>query len=121
MAGSKMNKFMKQNINRPIRSATSQVIAICAILTGLGICVIGVDIIINGLITGRIYSPTVSGFSTKMIYKETSPDAYWTCVGFYSMCCVGGLTAVILTLREVVIEHKRKVAAKEEKAAAEKK
>jgi hypothetical protein len=108
---------LKQNVNRPVRSITSQVIALCAILIGLGICAIGIIIVINGLVTGRIYSPTISGFSTKLIYKETSPDAYWTYVGFYSLSCVEGLVAVILTLREVIIEHKRKIAEQKRKNA----
>lgn len=101
--------YMNQYLKRPVRSTTSQVIAMSALLTLLGIA-IGLGIIVkNGLTTGRIYSPTVSALGTKLIYRETSPDLYWTFIAFYLAGDLMMLIAVLLGLREVIMEHKRKV------------
>jgi hypothetical protein len=99
---------MKQNINRPVRSTASQMIAICAILTLL--CGdLGVGLVLRQeLITGQTYSPTVVFGDSRMIYKSSSPTAYWTDMRLYMFGFVGGLIAATFGLREVVIEQKRK-------------
>jgi len=67
--------------------------------------------------TGRIYSPTVSALGAKLIYKETSPNAYWTFIAFYLIGDAMMFIAIILGLREVIKEHKRKRAEQKRKNA----
>ncbi len=102
---------MKQNkINRPIRSTTSQVIAIFAMLTLFVFCIYGVTFLVGELKTGQTYSPMIVFGDSSIVNRSSSPKAYWADLGLYSFGFFWGIVAAILGLREVAIEHKRKIA-----------
>jgi len=101
---------MKHSIKRPIQSTASQIIGVCVALIALVGSVIGGFAVIDGMTTGRVYSVALVFGDSTMVSKDSASIAYWTSMGLFSLSCVGGLIVGIGLLREVVIEHKRKVA-----------
>jgi hypothetical protein len=89
---------------------TSQVIAICAVLTLLWVAV-GVGFVLREeLITGQTYSPAVVFGDSRMVFRNSTPNTYWTYILFYLAGVLMALSSAMLGLREVVIEQKRKCA-----------
>jgi hypothetical protein len=101
---------MKQRIDRPIRSTSSQIVWVCLALTSLGIAVALSIVTINGMLNGCVNSPTAYGLPTKLIYKNTSPHLYWSFIVFYLLSVALILIIAIGLLREAVMEQKRKTA-----------
>lgn len=103
---------MKPKVNRPIRSTVSQGICICLALNAFVFgAVVGAYAVCNGLTTGRVYSLAVVIGDSTMVERSSSPETYWTTIGLYIFGCAAGIVLTIGILREVVTEHKRKVAA----------
>jgi hypothetical protein len=50
----------------------------------VGLCVIAKD----GLADGAVYSPAAFGLHTWLVYKSSSPHAYWAIVIFYIISAV---------------------------------
>jgi hypothetical protein len=110
---------MKRNINRPVRSTSSQVVWVCLALGLFGIAVALTVIPINGMLDGWINSPTAYGLPTRLIYKNTSPHLYWSFVIFYLLGAVLMLVVAIGVLCETLMEQKRKIASQKKRIGAD--
>jgi len=103
---------------RPIRSTTSQAIVICAILTLAMVSVKGLSILIEELRTGHTYSPALFFGDRAMVFKNISPKAYWVDMSFYVFSLLGLFVVIVFAGRDVIIEHKRKVASRKSQGQA---
>jgi hypothetical protein len=107
---------MRQNTKRPIPSISSQVVGVCAALVGLAFAVIGGYAVVGGLTTGRTYSVALIVGDNTMVSRSSASAAFWTSIGLFSVSFVGGLIVGLGVLREVIVDHRRKVAAKKQEA-----
>jgi hypothetical protein len=87
----------------------STLILIYAICLGLAMLALGVSNIPNvrdGLASGRIYSVGIILNDKSMIYRGSSPKAYWIMMGLYIFSCVAciglGTLAPILTIKAFI-------------------
>jgi phosphotransferase system glucose/maltose/N-acetylglucosamine-specific IIC component len=65
----------------------------------------------DGLADGAVYSPAAFGLHTWLVYKSTSPRAYWTYVIFYAVSAVALFVLVIFWVRAAILmEPQRKSA-----------
>jgi hypothetical protein len=119
MPKERMKSLIKQDVARPIPSISSQVITISVALIVLVFCVHGSFLLIEDLITGRTYALTVVFGDSTMIYKISSPTAYWATMGFYLSSCAAGIILGILMPIAVIAERKKATAAAEEESQAE--
>jgi hypothetical protein len=110
-----------QNIDRPIRTTSSQVVATFAMLFTLGFAVLCSIMIKDGIKSGRVWSPTFSSLPTHLVYADKTPHAFWSFVVLYSVINSVMYILPVFGFREVFNEHKRKVAAKNGNADAMKK
>jgi len=62
--------------------------------------------------SGWTYSVAVIFGDGTKVSTTNAPAAFWISIGLLSVAFVGGFIVGIGVLREVVVEHKRKVAAK---------
>ena len=69
------------------------------------------------LVNGHIYSATVVLGINKMVSKSSSPSEYWTTVVLCVLCCIVGTIVAMTVLREVVVDHKRKIEARKNRDA----
>ena len=99
---------MQKNINRPVRSTTSQVIATCAALALWALSVYSVPAVIHELKTGQAYSLAVFFGSGAKISKNDSPIEFWMNMGLHISGLLIMLIAPIFALLEVIVEHRRK-------------
>lgn len=109
--------YMTQKVKRPIPSISSQVVGTCAALTMLSISISSGVVAAIALVNGHIYSATVVLGINKMVSKSSSPSEYWTTVVLCVLCCIVGTIVAMTVLREVVVDHKRKIEARKNRDA----
>ena len=78
-------------------------------LFGLAIGINGISITREALATGRTYSVGVILNDTSMIYRSSSPVAYWAMIGLYSFSLVGIPLGIFVPI-SVVINYIKKLA-----------
>jgi hypothetical protein len=109
MSAGKFDPYMRPKVNRPIPSTSSQIIGLISALVGLAFGIGGGIAFVDGLITGRTYSVALIFGDSAKVSERSDPSAYWTAMGLLCLCCVGGIIVGIGVLREVVVDHKRKI------------
>jgi hypothetical protein len=107
MPKERVNSHMKQDVARPIPSMSSRVITIFVALIVLVFCVHGGFLLRKDLITGRTHPLTVVFGDSSMIYKNSSPTAYWATMGFYLSSCATGIVLGVFMPIAVIAERKK--------------
>ena len=107
---------MKRNVNRPIRTTSSLAVDVFASVTMIGFSIYGAPYIWQEFKTGHAYSLGVVFGDSHKIAQSNSPAAFWMSVVLPALGFLGMFICSVFVLREVVIEYKRKVAAKKERA-----
>ena len=94
--------------NRPIRSTSSQVVLVLAILTALGICISGITGLVSDIKSGEIYSPSVAVGVAIIVYEDKSPVTFWTFMSIYWFIVLSGFVLAFFGFKEVITEYRRK-------------
>jgi hypothetical protein len=71
-------------------------------------------VIIDGLKTGKTQL-VLGAWSEDLIYRDTAPGAFWSCMAIYSLTIVGVSAASIASVRETLRKRNRKVAAQKKR------
>jgi hypothetical protein len=87
-------------------------IAMFVNLTLLGIGGAGVQLVLTGLKQGQVYSPIWGPMTSELVYRAETPVKYWAFIAFYALTSIVIFIVTIFSIREIVIEQKRKNAAK---------
>jgi hypothetical protein len=103
---------MRRKANRPIPSTSSQVIGVCAALVGLAFSIVCAVAVMKGLITGRTYSVALIFGDSTTVSESSTSTTYWASMALFGVGFIGGLIVGIGVLREVVVDHKRKIEAR---------
>ena len=98
--------------HRPIQTVTSQILGVLTAVLMLALGVIGGVFLVQGLVSGRTYPIGVVLGENSMVDRSTAPGAFWTMMGIFGIDFVVAPVLGIAQLREVVTDHKRKLAEK---------
>jgi hypothetical protein len=102
---------VKQHIERPFPSRSSQIVNGFAGVSFLAICIFAAVWLIDDLKTGKTFSPAIIVGERTLVDRASSPRAFWVDTGLYlSGACVGMIVSVSV-LFEVLAQHKRKATA----------
>jgi hypothetical protein len=105
---------LKPILTRPLRTTSSQLVGVCASLTLWGIGIFGSSAVIEELKNGKAYSLYNLYFDTAgaMVSRDASPVSFWMNTGLHISGMLLAFIVPIFSLREVIIEHKRKIDAR---------
>ncbi|HEY1661013.1 MAG TPA: hypothetical protein VGI03_01220 [Verrucomicrobiae bacterium] len=111
---------LKPILNRPLRTTTSLLVAVCASLTMWGFGILGSSAVIEELKSGQAYSVANLYFDTlgAKISRDVSPVSFWMNTGLHVAGALVAFILPILAFREVIIEQKRKIATRKKQSSA---
>jgi hypothetical protein len=103
---------MKRNKSRPIPTASSQFVGVlCAVTLLVGVYYI-VPYLLEELKSGNVYTVAVIVGDGAKVHRSDSPPAFWMNFGLQALSALAAFVMAILTFREVVLDHTRRVAAR---------
>jgi hypothetical protein len=100
---------------RPVRSTVSQIVWMSVAVLMFALALSSVMFVTQALKSGQTLSVKVIFGSTAIVHRNDQPEAFWKTVGLLGVNVVVLPIVGIFLLREVSLEHKRKVLLKQHK------